>query len=915
MLASENPLHQAAYPAYENVISLIQIAVKQFPNRIALILEEDGQQLQFSYQELMREIKRLSNDLRDLGIQPHMRVVLLSENRPELVIYYLALLSMDATAVILDSNLASTDYENLIRKTDPSLVFVSHKLQSKIPAHLDWPVLNLDLNIQKKIIINPQFAPTEKDVCTILYTSGTTGDFKGVLLTHQNLLFAIESAQLVTPANFYHKTVCILPLFHVFGLVCALLTPLATGAKVIFVERLEGPLILKAMQKHGCTVLNAVPRVLELFAANIKLKVAQKSLLIRSLFKIFYETSRIFALFGKDQIGKKLFKSLHKNFGGELQLIVSGGASLDKKVFNDLKILGFQIIEGYGLTETASLVTVNPVKQSRAGTVGVTIPNVEVVIYNPNAMGEGEVIIRGPNVMKGYFRNEEATKEAIRDGWLHSGDLGKFDHKKYLVITGRIKEIIVKTNGEKAMPEDIERRYHNIPGIADLAIVGMPAKNGFGEEIHAAIVPETQINSLETREELKKLIVERSKHIPSNLRIQECHFVAEIPKTSTLKVKRKVLAAQLITQLEKNTVGYEEKKKLAETELEKTINKIVTNFLQLIFSTAPAHLKPGMSLQFDLGLDSLHRIELINLIQKHFLLVFDEQQLATINTLEDLAHAVEMAKAKKSLQPMDKKTDFNLLHQTTHLADATNQINHQLPKNYALQNFMFLLGKKFLRLYFQLEAKGKENLSLTTPFIICANHTSHLDGASIAATCDFPLQQLAFMAAKDYHFDQGLKSKLINAVLNLVPFERNIEMLGMLHGLQHCQQHVLRGNKLIIFPEGTRSLDGNLQKFKSAIAMIAYELNLNIVPAFISGAFQCLPKGKRLPKKGKIEVRYGKPLVMQHYRNLAKEDYEIYKMILQDLRQAIELLAVNRNEVLLLSQQTVVIPKENNVSQ
>lgn len=855
------------------VYDLLKNAVKQFPERIALQMQEGEQLTRICYHELHTQIVLAAATLAAQGVLEGMRIVILSENRPEAMIGYFAILACGAVPVILDTNLESNDYQFLLADSKASAILISAALQKKIDFTHQYPLLALQNQLTPCNDHPIQLTSLSPDhVATILYTSGTTGKFKGVMLSHDNIVFAVESASQVIATKDKESLLCILPIFHVYGLICSVLSPLALGGHVIFVESLQGNVILQTMRENFCSILIAVPRLLQLIASNIQKQVDSASQFKKIVFKISYRLSQLLSMYVGTRAGRIIFSTIHKKFGGKLRAIVSGGASLDSPTLRYLRTLGFNIIEGYGLTETTSLTTANPQHHVKPGTVGKAISTVEISLYHPDSTGEGEIIIRGRSVMLGYFDNQQDTAAAIRNGWLHTGDLGRFDQEGYLVISGRIKEIIVKPNGEKAMPNDIEERYKNIAGVAELAIIGMPNAQSHGEEIHAAIVPAADFESEAGYQRITQAIAERSQKVPSNLRIQQCHFLPELPKTSTLKVKRNILVKTILANQQTNT-----KKNqivISTDEVEQKIYQIVSEVLSGAETFSIETLHPEISLQFDLGLDSLHRLELVEKIQTSFGVNFTEEQFASFHTLSDLSAALKQG-AKLKPKPTIKKYQ---------------EILSQGKLSKLLQQTVFSGIKNILNFYLKLTCTGQENIPIDENIIFCANHASHLDSFIIAATSRFPIYKLFFIAAKDYHFKQGMKNKITNKLFNLIPFDRNSELSGMFEGVKICREYVNKNKKLVCFPEGTRSLDGQLQKFKSVISMLAYELNLTIVPAYIDGAYACMPKGKMFPKRGAIHIKYGKPIRMDHYRQLENSfsSYEIYKKILTDLKNTIE---------------------------
>lgn len=619
---------------------LLDVAIK-FPQKIAIQeISETGIKTKVSFSELVIRIKNSAEDLKKQGIAPGDRVAIIEENSIDWVVAFFAILEIGATLVIIDPRLETSDFEKLITVSDPQMIMTTDRFLLKIPANQRQSICCWNLETQKSIGVQKNKAHNrdgDPEAALILFTSGTGGAFKAVVLEHEALLHSIEktlNGHDIQPKDRY---LTILPLTHIYGLTI-LLTALARGATTTFLKKIQSDLILRAMQEDKTTIFPAVPRILELFHSKIAEKLDKKPYL-----------KKLMAISGKIRsstgwnIGKYLFMPVHKVFGGCLNLF-SGGASLNREVHEQLHALGFTVIQGYGLTETAAMVIGTTPKNPALGISGRALPGVELRIDAVQGHTAGEICIQSPTLMRGYFRDFEATNQVLKDGWFHTGDLGFLDAKGNLFITGRLKEVIVTSSGQKAMPLDIEERYRGLPGIKEMAIVGIPSLKGTGEEIHAAIVVaddlQLSLNSLSER--FKKSISERSEKVPPHLRIQHFHILTALPKTLTLKVKRDELKEMVQKKWEAREDEEEEDGQYDET---------TKQLFEIISCVCKQNGKPlkklhsKLSFELDLNFDSLTSLELAYAIEKHFNVQLSETM--PIRTIDDADNQIRRLMGKR----------------------------------------------------------------------------------------------------------------------------------------------------------------------------------------------------------------------------------------------------------------------------
>ena len=1004
------------------------------------------------------------------------------------------------------------------------------------------------------------------------------------MLEHQALLYATKNGILAfTPKVLGDGVLALLPTTHVYGFVNNVTVPIALGATITYIDKLQGENILAAIKATKMASLLCVPRLIELLAAKIEQEIERKGPRMRQLIKNLIAFSyKIRATAGLN-LGPYLFAAIHKKFGGHLKTFISGGSALEEKTFKLMTGLGFTIDEGYGLSETAGAVcSMRPNDRPTPGSMGIPHLGNQLKI-GPVHEGQkgGEILIKGAQLMKGYFRNREATDNAMKDGWFHSGDLGHLDSYGHLFITGRIKEIIVTHTGQKAMPMDVERRYQGIPGVKELAVFGAPRAESTTQDIHAAIVVnEELVNELIHHRELYQHIVEkvvqRSLHVPAHLRISQVHLVNSIPKTSTLKVKRLELrklhthpqsqptaahpiSAKDMTHIER--IEEVNKAKKEDLWIEKKVMDVVENIARIskkqannplsaqtsllidlafdsltglelalaieeafqikligaktdsmqtigdlaaevkrqlegsgnasllsgteiasklpetaspvppqgltaqdlphskglaepetpqkntlqntpqgntggIESPSPEQANPAQPLpqdllalyaktielvqkiaaaahkkldkpinaasnfQSDLGFDSLVSLELVFLVEEEFKIRLsgDINQINTVEKLQQLiakltghqlsktnlkelsaetfpkpvpaepalvtqekstlpikddqaavtSQIVEITKNlmhhsnKQLREPIHEQTNFQvdlefdsllslelvmeierhfgvslagqainqvltirqlsdlvmkLKRNNTHpgvFKDSKDQLHSALTrieKSEPVLSFsagtwnghLRQTAEFFFRHYFQITSQGKDFIPQQR-YILCANHASHLDVMSLILSTGGHIDDFAVLAAKDYFFKGAGHSSHFYKLLNLVPFDRDPGTQALLTNLMLSRQSFNLNKNLIIFPEGTRSLSGQLQSFKSFIGMLAWELQVPVLPACIKGTFELLPKGRSFPRKGPIHVAFGKPLRMEDYlpKGSSLSPTEIYQQITQD---------------------------------
>jgi Long-chain acyl-CoA synthetases (AMP-forming) len=541
---------------------------KSYGDIIALqIKEKDDNYRKLSYVELGRRTVDVSSTLIKFSIEKGDRVAILSESRPEWVIACFGIMSCAAITVPIDVKLSEKEVQFILNDSQAKCIFVSEKhlgmvdnLKTVLP-HIkniivfddvgrSDVVLLKDLKIKKdEKKYNPIYT---EDTALIVYTSGTTGVAKGVEISYKNLLFQVIAISEIARHNKDDQFLSILPLNHMLEITGGMIAPLYAGSCITYCDTIKTTTLAAVMKETHTTAMICVPLVLKMMHDGIMRKVGKLSALKQKMFSWLLALSKLLLKFNI-RIGKALFPAVHKEFGGSLRGFISGGAPLNPDVELNLKALGFMLLQGYGLTETAPVIAVNTQKYSRVGSVGIPLEGSDVMILkeNDNAK-DGEILTRGPHVMKGYYKNPEKTAEIIKDGWLHTGDIGYFDKDGFLHISGRIRNLIVLGAGKKVFPEEVEEVLSKAPHIKEICVIGRIASKGVRkgcEEVYGVVVPNFDAFDQSDRSDdtkVKEMISREISHLSENLaeykRMTDFEIWRdELPKTATRKIRRNVV--------------------------------------------------------------------------------------------------------------------------------------------------------------------------------------------------------------------------------------------------------------------------------------------------------------------------------------------------------------------------------------
>lgn len=860
--------------------------VKRFPDRIAFRLKTPEGYPTVSYREAYRQARAVALGLLGLDLKRGSRVAILSENRPEWVIAYLGIYLSGMSAVPLDTQISPAEWRRLLDDSETHVVFTSGLLLPKLQDAIKdsrpprrvvcFDRINGDRDARAElagliewasVLPNPPALPecSPSDIVTIIYTSGTTGTPKGVMLSQSNIVGELQAIFGAIHADENDALLCLLPLQHVLASVINVLVPLYIGGQVVFADTLKRSEILEALEQAGITILATVPQFFYLFHNRIQEELSKQSPRVRRLFRSMLAANRFSMRFLRVNLGKMLFSKVHRNFGAKLRLFVSGGSSFDPKVAQDFHDMGFTILQGYGLTETTGACAVTRVENNVVGSVGPPLPGVELEILSPDETGTGEILIRGPMVMEGYYKNPAATAEAIRDGWFYSGDLGYVDPKGNLFVTGRKKEVIVLPNGKNIYPDELEAHYQQSPYIQEIAVIGVASPQERGERLHAVVVPNFDYlkskKIANAREALRDQIAGLSNQLPKYKRLMSYQIQGDpLPRTTTRKIKRLELKKLVESGQLQSSEGALTPPQSAQQDravLDSAVGQEVVQCLRDTYHR-DVQIEPEMNLELDLGFDSMERVELLTSLEQALNLQLPDDFGAEILTVRDLIVRLEQQAGVVAKTGGQERSSWKkILSDESITPEQAAQFHLSgtpmaLLKYFILRLVYYALFKPLLR----IQVRGLEQLPAKGPYLVCPNHQSYLDPFVLSSTLPYRVFRNMFFVGYSVMFTSRIM-KLVARLTNIVPVDPDAHLLRAMkagaHGLR-------TGRVLCIFPEGGRSYDGSLQAFKKGAAILSRELSVPAVPVAIDGTHYVWPRDSVRIRPHKVRITFGAPL-------------------------------------------------------
>ncbi|HZU44506.1 MAG TPA: AMP-binding protein [Terriglobales bacterium] len=879
----------------------------RFPQAIAVEIQRRDAVESHTYSELRRMAEFVGGWLRDKQLPAGARCAFLASNSPRWVAAYLGTLAAGGTAVPLDTAFHSDQIRKLLEDSGSTYLFTEEKfLKAAQEAVAGLPITMVLLDKCKNaeactshladldvmFTAGPgDFTPVQadaEDVAAILYTSGTTSDPKGVMLTQANLVGEIECVFAALKVGPSDAILGILPLFHALAQMANLLLPLVIGARVVYLESLNTSELLRALQERRITLFCCVPQFFYLIHERIQKEVAQRGALARAAVSTLMRITT--ALRGAGiNTGKMFFGRIHHLLGRDMRYLITGGSRFDPKIAADFYAFGFDILQAYGLTETTGGACCTLPDDNVLGSVGKPFPGVEVKILNAREQesgpASGEIAIRGPIVMKGYYNRPDATAAVLKDGWLHTGDLGYLDSGGHVFITGRAKDVIVLASGKNIYPEEIEAHYAKTPYVKEICVMGLRSRPGepFSERLHAVVVPNFELlrqrKIVNAKEVLRFDIEGLSAQVPSTKRILSYDIWQEdLPRTTTRKLKRFEIErrveqmhaadkADSSAEVSARQLSQEEQDWLAQPEVQSALKVIAESTHR-----NTENVRPIDNLELDLGLDSMQRVELLVAVETALGAALDESLASEVYTVRELVDAVRQkvaaagTKSAETHQPVGWKevlqtdpTDLEALAVTE-------------PRPFMMR-FWFMVARLihiFARDFFRLKVTGVEKLPQHGPCIIAPNHQSYFDPPVVISNFPWRVFEQGFVIGTSEVFGTGFMRRLARS-LKLVPVDPDANLLlGMkaaAYGLRH-------GRILLLYPEGERSLDGSPKTFKKGVAILSIHLQVPIYPVAIEGFFEAWPRGKSFQRFAPLKVAFGDPIYPPPAEQASEAAYE-----------------------------------------
>src|SRR5271165_2030226 len=545
----------------------------RWPNNVALEVQRHDHIESCTYAELRRMAESVGRWITENGFVRGSRQAIVADNHPRWVAAYLGTIAAGCTVVPLDTALHTDQLTKLLKDSGTAALFcdAKHAQASRdAVAGLDVGLVLMDPDRMTGHSIHEHWlgnlpaifdggpgkfqpvASVPDDLASLLYTSGTTADPKGVMLTHANLLGEVVAVFNWVDLGPGDALLGVLPMFHVLAQMANLMIPLVKGARVVYLETLNTTELLRALREREITAFAVVPQFFYLIHDRIFQEVAKRGALAQKAFKVLVGLNRTLRRIGINA-GPRLFSKVHETLGKKMRYLVTGGSRFDPAIAKDFYDLGIDVLQAYGLTETTAAVFANLPTDNVIGSVGKAMKGVEAkIVYatgdpqpqEDDGPATGEIALRGTVVMKGYWNRPDATAAVLRDGWFYTGDLGYFDADGNLVLTGRKKELIVLSNGKNIYPEEVEAHYLKSPYIKELAVLGLEGKPGEGgDRLHAVIVPNfdalRQKKIVNAKEVIRFDIEGLSPQIASTKRIGSYEiWQDDLPRTSTRKIKR-----------------------------------------------------------------------------------------------------------------------------------------------------------------------------------------------------------------------------------------------------------------------------------------------------------------------------------------------------------------------------------------
>jgi long-chain acyl-CoA synthetase len=811
----------------DTVNELLTRSVERYDRHPALIIKPGFRTRTWRYRELGEQVPRVARALTALGLSPGDRVVLWAVNRPEWAIGVLAIAHAGLVGIPLDVRSTDEFAAKVASQTDPKLVLASRQTE-EAARRLGLPVLLIETlpDVARGVAEPLPAARVEPDdLLLVVFTSGTTGDPKGVMLSHRNVASNARTLIDVFPFGPDERLLSVIPLSHMFGLTCDLLAPLAAGKTVVYPVSRQPAVLVRTFRDFRVTMLLIVPQGLRLLSNAVERKVDAGGR--RAQFERLHALADRLPRFAR----RLLFRPVLKQFGGRLRTFAVGASALEPELARRWSHMGVDCLQGYGATEMSPVISFTRPSRNRIGSVGEAIPGVEVRIA-----ADGEVLARGPNRFVGYWQNPEATAAAIdAEGWYHTGDIGELDADGFLTLRGRKKDMIALPDGQKVYPDDVEAVLVRDPRLRDATVVSLDG-DGSGARVHAVLLlDEPQLAEAVVRDANAGLAGHQQ------IRGWTVWPDEDFPRTASLKVKKRLVLERL-EEGDGSRPGAATARDAAAAVARAQV-ATVAGLTAQVAQVPLGQVHPDARLEADLGLDSLGRVELLSVIEEELGAFIDDGQLDPDASVADLERLVEAARDARPeggvfgwpLNPVVRAVGIGLQE---------------------------LLMVPFVGLFYRVRIRGEQHLKgLQGPVIFAPNHHLHSDNAIILTHLPLAWRwRLSVAAAADDIFGNPIRGLGAAVLGNAFPLaregaiRRSLELLGA---------RLDRDFSVLIFPEGELTVGGPMKPFKAGAGLIAVESAIPVVPMKVKiGRLSWIDRrGPGTSPRGDVEVIFGEPIL------------------------------------------------------
>ena len=806
-----------AAPTSKTLVDFLRATVEKHGSRDALLIKPAFRYQRWSYSRLWEESGKVASLLQSHGLAKGDQVVLWGPNSPHWVLIFFGCVRAGVIVVPLDLRSAPDYVERVVSRTDPKLAFTS-RFTPKGDVNLGVPEIAFE-QLEEAIADMP--APQDvniapDDLVEIMFTSGTTGDPKGVMLTHRNLRANIEGISHYIFCEPSSRLLSILPLSHMYEQMGGLFIALNSGASVTYPTSRQPTVLARTMRERKITIMLLVPQGLELLMNGIEREVTRqgKEALWDRLLKIAERTPF--------RLRRVLFRRVHKQFGGKLDFIVSGGAALDADLGRKWELLGVKIVQGYGATEASPVISNHAIEDRRIDSTGRPLPNVEVKISDA-----GEILVRGENVTPGYWRASEETAAAFDGDWYRTGDLGYFDHEGFLHIQGRLKDMIVLPSGQNVFPEDIQTVLTKHPNVTDATVVGLT--RGSSVEVHAALILDDAGTASEVVSWTNDQLAEQQRIKGFTVWPDE-----DFPRTHTLKVKNRLVIDTILGKIQPDSPVA-----ASSGSGSSGGTRGVTHIIAEVSKRGLSEITPEATFGDDLDLDSLGRVELLSAIEAELGVYMDESQLDQDTTVKHLTDLVEEGSKNP---PMMSFPAWGMRWWC------------RILRGFLQRAIIFPV----VSLPYSLKITGRERLEgVTGPVLFASNHNLGLDNPLIIKAIPLNLRRRMAIAGAA-HLWKNPVYWIMNPLLgNGFPLAKEGAVRP---SLENMGKIIDSGWSVLIYPEGELTLGGPIKPFMSGAGLVAVEGQLPVVPLRLHIHKLGYPTRFPILRRGNVEIRVGEPL-------------------------------------------------------